>query len=523
MVALQTLLETIRRQGDNPRLPTPAAWNRQFSLFPYQRVGVSHLLPMTRFILGDPTGTGKTVHVLYTWGVLRDQKKHRLIVVSTKSAIYQWVEETQRFLPGVGCWGTGDRDQRRRCQVYDDWIAAGPSTALVLGWGQLARDWEVLYRLLDTVGAETYLCLDEIQKARSPKAQIYKIVGGMVDRVIRVHGLTATLVKNRVHDAWSILNLLVPGFMTKSYFEQHYCLFDRVRVPVRTGAGGGRRLVWVRRAAGYRQLDRFTAEMQHLYLARTDQELALQRPAVVQITRKIELGHKHRKIYREVERGLFVVAATDAAAATAALGQAQIAVNTPEHFSDNVNDRTEYQETQRHNDKLNLLKDLLENELYGEPIILYSSSATTITVLQQALDSYKPAVIKGDMNSGDRQTEQFRFQAGETSLILITDAGGESLNLQRAKHVIFYSRPWDPGRYVQVVGRARRFGSDHATVTLWHLTALDTIDELVDALLLSKVPSFEAIVKNGSGVSLDQSSSLPLELARRLRRQRLQD
>lgn len=50
------------------------------------------------------------------------------------------------------------------------------------------------------------------------------------------------------------------------------------------------------------------------------------------------------------------------------------------------------------------------------------------------------------------------FQSGRLDHLILTDLGGEGLNLQRADRVIHYDLPWSPMRIEQRNGRARRIG-----------------------------------------------------------------
>ncbi len=81
-------------------------------------------------------------------------------------------------------------------------------------------------------------------------------------------------------------------------------------------------------------------------------------------------------------------------------------------------------------------------------------------------------------------------------------------------------RPWDPGTYVQTLGRARRYGAEHGHIIVWHLTVQDTVDELVDATLTDKFGPFDEIVRN-RGNLMPAAESVPLEVARRARHIRL--
>jgi SNF2 family DNA or RNA helicase len=527
-------LKHLRVKGDNPTLPIPKAWNSECPLFRYQRVGASHLAGLKRFVLGDSTGSGKTPTALYSWGLLRDRQTMGLVVVTTTSAVSQWESEVQRFLPGVPVYrAVGSPEEREK--IYQQWHQGfQEKPVLILSWGVLLKDGEKLIPYFHGKPEQIWLILDEVQKCRNPKAQIYQLMQSILQEVSRAHGLTATLVKNKAHDAFYIFNLLVPGAMSRNEFERKYCNFVKRRVPMRTGKGGGTRFIQVKKLASYHHLDHFTKFFENFYLSRADSEMDLERPALQLIRRSAEMSSLHRKIYKTVESGFFVKseeAENNIKAAQYALAQSQIAANNPEHFGvcismssdfedgqdiSQAQERDDYDKIVKESSKLNLLLDLLENELEDEPVIIYSSFATTIRHLQYHLRKYNPVVIEGQTNAKDRAKAQADFQEGRTNIILLTDAGGEALNLQRAGHVLFYSLPWTPGAYVQVIGRARRFGSQRKFLGVWHLTLQDSADGMVDSVLNSKVAGFETILKN-PGLIPQDGGSLPLEVFRRIR------
>jgi superfamily II DNA or RNA helicase len=539
MSDLQETLKKIRDVGDNPTLPVPPCWNPQFSLRRYQRVGVSHLLGMMRFVLGDPTGAGKTIQALYAWGLYKSQRPSHLMVITTASAVNQWGEECDRFLldtPTVITPGERSDRQNDRFKAYTRWVESPPGCMLSLNWSQFVRDWDFFAESRDLWSPHTWVVLDEVQKCRTPKSKVYRTTVKLSDMVPRIHGMTATLVKNRAHDALHIFNLMVPGTMSLAFFNRKYVTYGRQKVPLRTGKGGGRRLITVKRVEGYKNLDEFARKVSHLYLARTDDQLDIERPRIQTITRSGELNPFHRRVYHDAEQGYFLEnCESDISAANSALTHAQIAAASPEHFLDHILPlevdvdsvlteqvfrRPEYKAIQDHNSKLSLLMDLLENDLEDDPVIIYSPFATSIVHLKRALSKYNPVHITGAVPIPERDIARHAFQDGKTNIILVTDAGGEALNLQRAKHVVFYSLPWDPGRYVQVAGRARRFGSLHPYIGIYNLIMRDTVDELVAALLQEKFGPFDQILRN-RGSLMPPGESLSVAVARRLRRQRI--
>jgi SNF2 family DNA or RNA helicase len=130
--------------------------------------------------------------------------------------------------------------------------------------------------------------------------------------------------------------------------------------------------------------------------------------------------------------------------------------------------------------------------------------------------------VTGKETDEEREKARIAFQEGKTNIICITTAGGEALNLQRGKHVVFLNRPFDPGTYIQFIGRIRRFGSQHKKVLVWHLNCEDTIDEHVDAVLDEKFGPVEQII-DGRGDLLPVHQILPKEITVYARRRRLRE
>ena len=86
----------------------------------------------------------------------------------------------------------------------------------------------------------------------------------------------------------------------------------------------------------------------------------------------------------------------------------------------------------------------------------------------------KSVVISGDVTKASaRKAAQDKFQDPNSNIkvIIITDAGSESINLQAAAAMIFFDTPWSWGRYVQLLGRMIRIGSPHQAVLAIHLLA----------------------------------------------------
>jgi SNF2 family DNA or RNA helicase len=66
---------------------------------PYQAQGIMNLCQVPNMLLGDATGLGKTLEVLSAIGYIwLKEPEYVPIIVTRKSALYQWQHETEKFM-----------------------------------------------------------------------------------------------------------------------------------------------------------------------------------------------------------------------------------------------------------------------------------------------------------------------------------------------------------------------------------------------------------------------------------------
>ncbi len=138
----------------------------------------------------------------------------------------------------------------------------------------------------------------------------------------------------------------------------------------------------------------------------------------------------------------------------------------------------------------------LEETLFGEDglllqqdekIIIFTESVDTLNYLEEQLLKRVPKVAKiiggFPMNKRRQQVEMFR---SECQIMLATDAGGESINLQFCNQMINYDIPWNPNRLEQRMGRIHRIGQKNE-VFIFNLVAKNTREGSVMVRLLEKM------------------------------------
>jgi superfamily II DNA or RNA helicase len=123
----------------------------------------------------------------------------------------------------------------------------------------------------------------------------------------------------------------------------------------------------------------------------------------------------------------------------------------------------------------------------GEKVLIFTEFKDTLDHLYKSLLEHVPeiAVISGEYSVEKRrqQVELFRDKA---QIMLATDAGGESINLQFCNQMINYDIPWNPNRLEQRMGRIHRIGQKNE-VFVFNLVARNTREGDVLIHLLTKM------------------------------------
>ncbi|RID89026.1 helicase [Peribacillus asahii] len=149
----------------------------------------------------------------------------------------------------------------------------------------------------------------------------------------------------------------------------------------------------------------------------------------------------------------------------------------------------------------------------GEKILIFTEAADTMNYLERKLLERVPKVAKivgsFSMDERRRQVEMFR---NECQIMIATDAGGESINLQFCNQMINYDIPWNPNKLEQRMGRIHRIGQKNE-VFIFNLVAQNTREGHVMTRLLEKMEKMKEdlgsdLVYNFIGELLEDHDSL---------------
>jgi len=491
LTATHKKLRALRERTDLSLKPTPLfrqsfvstdGEEKPVHLRYYQVQMVVHLLAMRNFIVGDDTGLGKTVETIaalcYLWRMYPNRKA---IVLAKKAAVLQWAGEFERFTDGVRVIvSKGTPAQRKK--AYKQFVAATGPTVLISGYRSMVKDISQVQRWEGFV-----LVVDEATVFKNPGTQVHQMCKHLASRADRTWGLTATLIKNNLMEGFGIYQVVVPGLFghTKNSFMKEFCIIRMQRIK------GNRQIPII---VGYRKQDieRFKNKIDAFYLGRPKHEVADELPVLQTKNIEVSMTSFQRNLYEEVLEGLLT------------LGDGE------ERETDKLTQIIYCQEIADHpcllgypdadSEKMNVLVDLLTEggDFEGEKVIVYTRFRKLVDFAVPYLKKKGVASLRvtGAENEEQRQDAMDRFsdpKSGE-DVIWITDAGGDSINLQAAKVLVYFDSPWSAGDYLQILGRMIRIGSIHDRVYAVHLIAGGTVDARVQQVKNKKMKLIEAVL-----------------------------
>jgi len=392
-------------------------------------------------------------------------------------------------------------DARRR--EYESWVNAPYEARIVLitTYKTLTLDWHhggfqppkksgklakqaVIPGLLDGITKQVdpenlVVVFDEATAFKNDRTSTWEVVRFLSDRARRVYGLTATLLKNHLFEGYCIFKAIKPGvFSTKKAFYDDYCYVEMKKI-------GKARIPIIK---GYKNLDGFRDAIQPVFLGRKKHMVAKELPVLTTKLVTFDLSAAEDKKYGEALSGILEMGDGEVKdyeenKALTSLIYCQMIVNSLFMLKfaegDEIDDEFAWDLTTHKvgtlSSKEQALVDLVTGELDDEKVIVYTRFASLVPRLQAILkrEGIKSEAITGKVSAKQRRAGQERFQDinSKSTVIFITAAGSEAINLQVAKGMIFFDMPWSWGEYLQAIGRMIRIGSPNSGVLAIHLVA----------------------------------------------------
>jgi SNF2 family DNA or RNA helicase len=238
-------------------------------------------------------------------------------------------------------------------------------------------------------------------------------------------------------------------------------------------------------------------QLRDVMIRRSIEELLPEIPEVTTIRHEVELSSQERKLYDQMNEFYFaqnensdlgpemIVFASNEVAKYTRLRQLASDWSIVSTGSEQI----------FRSSKMQALKEIID-DLDPEPVVIFSYFARVIDNVADMLNCPK---LTGNTPRNDRAQIQSAFQSGQFRCIAGTiGTMSESIDLFRARHVIFLDFDWTPARNdEQAIGRVRRFGQQSDRIFKHAIIARDTIDEYVEEVLANK----QAVIESLTGKS----------------------
>ena len=461
----------------------------------HQRVGVTWLWLAKKGLLGDPTGTGKTINILGLLAMLKQSGElaaqapgQRCVIVA--GAAEQWRDECRRFLPGVLATAATGTAQRRAARYLDPWeiLIISPETLRLReirrnGSATRAGDLEILEQF--DIGT---LVFDDVDAMRHSSSKTAYAIKRLAERCHRVVGVHATPIQKRPMEIYDYLlpvggaEMFGPPALFRhtdiEYEQDYYEARDRFG---HTVVKSRRKEVRIKNGE---QLRRLAAPM---VLRRTPAEIDdVEMPELVPSTAWVDLHPAQKARYAELKTGVLRIIRdtgerTERAEAVAQFirgwqicsGLAALdgeGTGAPSAKADWAVDK--------------ITGDFSED---GGKTVIFCYFLPNLADLSARLTAEGVGhVIRWgrNQNRDDRHADLLRFREDPDCRVLLgTTTIERSLNLQAARHMAALDTIINPARMRQIAGRVARIGSRQPTVYFHTVLARDTQEAAYPGIL----------------------------------------
>lgn len=419
---------------ETPPLIQARLWRHQVEGFNWI---VSRLVKGFHPLLADEMGLGKTLQTIVSLAALPERKPGtQSLIICPASVVYNWTNEFRKFAPHI---------------VASEWRQKWPTDAEVV----VASYGICQSRAKELTKKKIHLmCMDEAQKIKNHRTKTRNAIIKIKARYKLA--LTGTPIENRVHDMWSIFDLLMPGYLgTKGQFNKKFGkdpeLLAKAIKPF---------LLRRKKDSLEEPLPEKIINTVEVHLA--PEQVALYQNVVQQAMKNVK---QTKKITRKGQIFRMIT-------------HLKQLCNHPLNYSDTL-EKMPSRKTER-------LMGLMEDS--DEKTLIFTQFTKTAQLLVEKLGgSEKCAYLHGGMSQKDRQKEIDRFTTDEnlTAFVLSTRAAGLGINLNIASRVIMYDLWWNPAVEDQAIDRAHRIGQDKV-VNVYRMICKGTFEEKIDNIIQAK-------------------------------------
>lgn len=178
-------------------------------------------------------------------------------------------------------------------------------------------------------------------------------------------------------------------------------------------------------------------------------------------------------------------------------------------------------------EKIKLLSDIILHEvdnngvkLIDKGVIVYIFLLETVAVIEEHLNKLGIKTLKITSKTTQKQREAVSAEFMEypyRKVVLFSQAGGESIDLNSTNELILYNTPRGPGKFSQTIGRICRGFGEYTSFNIREVVVDETLDEYEQVLLSSK-REVERTILNSDTIPLRKNvDSFDLDVLKKMR------
>ncbi|HEX4341276.1 MAG TPA: DEAD/DEAH box helicase [Polyangiaceae bacterium] len=459
------------------------------TLYRYQLEGVERFVSQGRLLLADDMGLGKTTQAIAACHVLYRGKRIRRGLLIVPAALKpQWVREWQATTDVP--IGSVDGLPEARARLY-----RRPETPfLVIGYEQLLKDLSLVHEFSPDI-----VVLDEAQRIKNYATKTAVYVKSLSPDYRLV--LTGTPMENRLEELASVLDWVDDVALTPKWrLEPWHTLSEG-------NAADGR--------AGARNLDTLRTRMAPCMLRRIRREVLSQLPSRTDSRVPVPMTPEQQSEHDGLIQPVATLLAT---AARRPLRQPEflrlMSLLTTQRIISNGLGQVRFDElwpALQHSrpeqalldglfmpklgELRRLIRDLVVDQ--GRKVVVFSQWRRMLRLAAWSLGDvlgdagHRHVFFTGAESPRQRTQSITEFHDDpKTSVMLLSDAGGVGLNLQRAASAcINLELPWNPAVLEQRIGRIHRLGQK-LPIDVYNLVTEQGIEARIATLIATKKALF---------------------------------
>lgn len=350
-----------------------------------------------------------------------------------------------------------------------------------------------------------WLIADEAHALQDTNTIQYTITQAIIKWFKGIWFLTATPILNDLEGFFNMVTLVRPDFSHGSIyaFRNKYMIYKDSYYFITRGGRKIRRET--KELVGYKNLDVLAERFSQFSIIKTKKyDLDFE-------YRSTSISDNFKQFYKAAGDGLFSATRTKSGKrkkkqlhAGARLHDLQMVVSNS--HPDIILNSDPLKVTDKEILLVNTIKEVLDK---NEATLIYFTYRSSLERIKFILNRLKDDLgissifeISGDISITQRKRVEDLISP--KSITLITSAGTESVNLQKANNLIFYEIPFALRHFVQACGRITRFNSTYNKFTAYILEAEGTIDTYKKNRIIANMTPIRSV--------LGDSDTLPTAL-----------